>query len=208
MKKRLLQMAVALCSVSLLYADNFEIIRMTMPEVKIDGKVCRRGDTFSDKSVIAWEKGKEQVIKARNTRTMEIVRFYSTEFQRRHTASVKDYFVQNKRMSTRSIGVSLDDLAEKLEDMRFYLVDTIGIESPVPVDKVSYVASYSVGKLKVTKTLPTAGNSFLILRSMFEPYDTVGNIKLRISLCSKDLSEEYMLTDKMRIRILPKFIDE
>lgn len=208
MKKRLLQMAVALCSVSLLYADDYEIIRMTMPEVKIDGKVCRRCDTFSDKSVIAWEKGKEQVIKARNTRTMEIVRFYSTEFQRRHAASVKDYFVQNKRMSTRSIGVNLDDLAEKLEDTRFYLVDTICIESPVPLDKVSYVARYSVGKLRVTKTLPTAGNSFLIVRSMFEPYDTVGNIKLRISLCRKDLSEEYVLTDKMRIRILPKFIDD
>ena len=208
MKKRLLQMAVALCSVSLLYADNFEIIRMTMPEVKIDGKVCRRGDTFSDKSVIVWEKGKEQVIKARNTRTKEIVRFYSTEFQRKHAASVKDYFVQNKRMSTRSIGVSLDDLAEKLEDTRFYLVDTICIESPVPLDKVSYVARYSVGKLRVTKTLPTAGNSFLIVRTMFEPYDTVGNIKLRISLCSKDLSEEYVLTDKMRIRILPRFIDD
>ena len=208
MKKRLLQMAVALCSVSLLYADNFEIIRMTMPEVKIDGKVCRRGDTFSDKSVIAWEKGKEQVIKARNTRTKEIVRFYSTEFQRKHAASVKDYFVQNKRMSTRSIGVSLDDLAEKLEDTRFYLVDTICIESPVPLDKVSYVARYSVGKLRVTKTLLTAGNSFLILRSMFEPYDSVGNIKLRIYLCRKDLSEEYVLTDKMRIRILPKFIDD
>ena len=208
MMKRLLQLAVVLCSVSLLYADDYEIIRMTMPKVKIDGKVCRKGDTFSDKSVIAWEKGKEQIIKARNTKTMEIVRFYSTEFQRRHAASVKDYFVQNKRMSTRSIGVNLDDLAEKLEDTRFYLVDTICIESPVPLDKVSYVASYSVGKLKVTKTLPTAGNSFLILRSMFEPYDTVGNIKLRISLCRKDLSEEYVLTDKMRIRILPKFIDE
>lgn len=208
MMKRLLQLAVVLCSVSLLYADDYEIIRMTMPKVKIDGKVCRKGDTFSDKSVIAWEKGKEQIIKARNTRTMEIVRFYSTEFQRIHAASVKDYFVQNKRMSTRSIGVNLDDLAEKLEDTRFYLVDTIGIESPVPLDKVSYVASYSVGKLKVTKTLPTAGNSFLIVRTMFEPYDTVGNIKLRISLCRKDLSEEYMLTDKMRIRILPKFIDD
>lgn len=206
--KRLLQLAVVLCSVSLLYADDYEIIRMTMPKVKIDGKVCRKGGTFSDKSVIAWEKGKEQVIKAKNTRTKEIVRFYSTEFQRKHAASVKDYFVQNKRMSTRSIGVNLDDLAEKLEDTRFYLVDTICIESPVPLDKVSYVARYSVGKLKVTKTLPTAGNSFLILRSMFEPYDTVGNIKLRISLCRKDLSEEYVLTDKMRIRILPKFIDE
>ncbi len=208
MMKRLLQLAVVLCSVSLLYADDYEIIRMTMPKVKIDGKVCRKGGTFSDKSVIAWEKGKEQVIKAKNTRTKEIVRFYSTEFQRKHAASVKDYFVQNKRMSTRSIGVNLDDLAEKLEDTRFYLVDTICIESPVPLDKVSYVARYSVGKLKVTKTLPTAGNSFLILRSMFEPYDTVGNIKLRISLCRKDLSEEYVLTDKMRIRILPKFIDE
>jgi hypothetical protein len=208
MMRRLLQLAVVLCSVSLLYADDYEIIRMTMPKVKIDGKVCRKGDTFSDKSVIAWEKGKEQIIKARNTKTMEIVRFYSTEFQRRHAASVKDYFVQNKRMSTRSIGVNLDDLAEKLEDTRFYLVDTICIESPVPLDKVSYVARYSVGKLKVTKTLPTAGNSFLIVRTMFEPYDTVGNIKLRISLCRKDLSEEYMLTDKMRIRILPKFIDD
>ena len=206
--KRLLQMAVVLCSVSLLYADDYEIIRMTMPKVKIDGKVCRKGDTFSEQSVIVWEKGKEQVIKAKNTRTKEIVRFYSTEFQRKHAASVKDYFVHNKRMSTRSIGVNLDDLAEKLEDTQFYLVDTICIESPVPLDKVSYVASYSVGKLKVTKTLPTADNSFLILRSMFEPYDTVGNIKLRISLCSKDLSEEYMLTDKMRIRILPKFIDD
>ncbi|MBQ7452445.1 MAG: hypothetical protein IJV60_07850, partial [Prevotella sp.] len=117
-------------------------------------------------------------------------------------------FVQVKRMTTRSVGKSLDDLVDKLEDTRFYLVDTICIESPVPVEKVSYVASYSVGKLRVTKTLPTAGNSFLIVRSIFEPYDTVGNIKLRISLCSQDLSEEYMLTDKMRIRILPKFIDD
>ncbi|MBO5641336.1 MAG: hypothetical protein J5900_02760 [Prevotella sp.] len=208
MMKRLLQLAVVLCSVSLLYADNYEIIRMTMPEVKIGGKVCRRGDTFSDNSVIAWDKGKEQIIKARNTKTKEIVRFYSTEFQKRHAPSVKDYFVQVKRMSTRSVGKSLDDLVDKLEDTRFYLVDTICIESPVPVEKVSYVASYSVGKLRVTKTLPTAGNSFLIVRSMFEPYDTVGNIKLRISLCRKDLSEEYMLTDKMRIRILPKFIDD
>ena len=196
------------CMISFVFADNYEILRMNMPVVLINGKQCKKGDVFSDKSVITWEKGKEQVIKAKNTKTREIVRFYSPDFQNKQASTVKDYFMKVKQMSTRTTGLSLEELSEVLGD-KFYLVDSIGIESPIPIDGTfNYTISFIKADERVIKTLPTQGDQFYIVRSLFEPCDAIKDIIVKISLSDNDLKEEYILTDSMRIQILPMFLDD
>lgn len=211
MNKKFLQLVIVLCFSAFVYADNYEILCLNVPTIKINGKLCKKGDVFSDKSVIAWDKGKKQAIKARNTKTMEIVRFTAPEFNKKKATTVKDYLkeffkLEDEELSTRNI-----DFLESLScifDDTFYLVDSIGIESPIPLDGTNtYNISYIKDHERVTKNLPTKDDHFYIVRSLFEPCDSTEEVVVSISLKVENI-EEYVLTDSMRISILPMYLDK
>ena len=151
MKKTALIVSAMCLSITLL-ADNYKILQMNAPSVKIGNQQCKVGNVFSDESLISWTNEK-QAIKAKNLQTQQIKLFIAKAFANIEAKSVKDYFLKNSHLSTRGGIVSFSDLAEELSDT-LYLYDVIQIESPVKIDSISsYLISYEQNGEKVWRTL-------------------------------------------------------
>lgn len=130
--KKVIPMLFIMGLVTTVLADNYKILLMNTKTIKIGTRVYKKGDMFSDDSVIFWEKDK-QALKAQNLTTKEIRLFAEPEFKAKDCKTIKDYYIKNNRLSARAGGLTLSDMAEGLTGT-FYLLDTIFIESPMPVD--------------------------------------------------------------------------
>lgn len=202
MRKSLLSL-FTLSVVLTLFADNYKIIQMNTPSVKIGSREYRKGDVFSDDSIIIWSKEK-QAIKAQNLQTKEIHLFTEPDFRTKKINTIKEYYIKKNHLSARATGLSLGDLSEQLNDT-FYLLDTIRIESPIPLDSTrNYYIRYSQSNQLFEKTLPTIENYFLIVRSVFNTTDSLSDNELNAELFfrSQQVADDYLLTDSMKIVFL------
>ena len=105
-------LSLALIASLLVWADNYKILQMNTPHVKIGKRNCWKGDVFSDKSVIHWEQ-KKQAFKAQNMKTKEIKLFVETDFSAKGCKTIKDYYLKTNRLSSRgSEGSALDEISD------------------------------------------------------------------------------------------------
>lgn len=201
MRKSILLLLVS-CLVATMLADNYKILQMNTPSVKIGRRDCKKGDVFSEESRIIWSKSK-QAIKAQNLRTKEIRLFAEPAFKKTNSKSIKEYFIKTNHLSSRAIGLS--ELSEQLNET-FYLLDTIFIESPIPLDNtINYYIRYQQNDSLVEKSIPSSDNQFMIVRSLFNDIDSSyqDDFNVSIILRSIDVAEDYLLTDSMMIVLLP-----
>ncbi len=71
-----------------------------------------------------------------------------------------------------------------------------------------YYVRYRNELEEIEKLLPTESNNFMITRSLFERCDSLEDINLKILFRSKQIEEDYMLTDSMHIIFIPMSICE
>ena len=117
-------------------ANNYKILQMNTPSVKIGNQLCKKGDIFSDEEEIFWHNDK-QAFKAQNMETKEIRLFVGQDFKSKSSKSIKYYYLKTAHLSTRGSIIALSDLAEALPDT-LYLCDSITIESPVGMNSDYY----------------------------------------------------------------------
>lgn len=204
MRKALFSM-LSLAFVATLFADNYKILQMNTSSVKIGNRECKKGDVFSDDSVIVWTKEK-QAIKAQNLQTKEIHLFTEIVFKKQNVKTIKEYFIKTNRMSSRIWGFS--ELSEQLNDT-FFLLDTIRIESPIPLDSTrNYLIQYYYANTERTKILQNEDDHFIICRNLFEICDSINEYKVRVLYRARNVREDYLITDSMHIIILPLSIEE
>ena len=132
--KKMIPAILVFSLVSSLWADNYKILQMNTKNIKIGQRICKKGDVFSDDSIIHWSNGK-QAIKAQNQETKKIQLFVSMDFQKKQSKSIRDYYIKNNQLSSRIFGLA--GMEEELSGT-FFLLDTIRIDSPVPVDSTRY----------------------------------------------------------------------
>ena len=207
MKKTVLSL-LTLSFVATMFADDYKILQMNSPSVKIGNREYKKGDVFSDDSTIIWAKEK-QAIKAQNLQTKEIHLFAEPDFRTQNCKSVKEYYIKKNHLSARATGLSLGELSEQLNDT-FYLLDTIRIESPIPLDSTrNYYARYKQNDQTTEKALPTIDNFFLIIRSDFYQADSLSDeaINVKLFFRSQQVADDYLLTDSMKVVILPLEIE-
>lgn len=206
MKKSLFMMMAFLIAM-MVFADDYKILYMNMSSVMIGSRECRKGDLFSSDSTIVWTNGR-QAIKAQNLQNKEIFLFTERAFKSNSSMTIKDYLFKTKRMSSRATGLSLSELSELLTDT-FDLLDTIRFESPVPMDSTrSYYIQYIRNDSTIEKKLPTEQDDIFLSRTIFECCDSVEERNVRILFRSKSIKEDYILTDSMRIVLIPFNIDK
>ena len=201
--KKLFPIIMVVCLVTSVWADNYKILQMNTKTIKIGSRIYKKGDVFSEDSTIHWSNDK-QALKAQNMETKKIQLFVADAFQKKQSKSIKDYYIKNNRLSARSFG--LDEMVEILSET-FYLLDTIRIESPVPVDSTRYfyITFKDEGK-EVRKSMPMLDDELLIDRSMFPRADKAPETKVSMSYTCEGVDEDYLLTDSMRIIFVPKKI--
>ena len=105
MKKATLIIGTLCLSIALL-ADNYKILQMNTPSIKIGDQMYKKGDVFSDESEIVWTNDK-QAFKAQNLETKEIKLFVGQDFKSKSSKSIKDYYLKrgtydNTRLLTKS----------------------------------------------------------------------------------------------------------
>lgn len=199
---------LTLSFVAALFADDYKILQMNTPYVKIGNREYKKGDIFSDDSTIIWAKVK-QAIKAQNLQTKQIHLFAEPEFRAQKSKSIKEYFIKKNHLSARATGLSLGELSEQLNDT-FYLLDTIRIESPIPLDSTrNYFIRNKQNNQTTEKALPTIDNYFLIIRSDLYQADCLSDEAINVELFfrSQQVADDYLLTDSMKIVFLPLEIE-
>lgn len=199
--KKLIPIIMVVSLVTSVLADNYKILQMNTKTIKIGSCVYKKGDMFSEDSIIHWSNDK-QALKAQNMETKKIQLFVADAFQKNQSKSIKDYYIKNNRLSARVFGLS--EMADYLSDT-FYLLDTIYIETQVPVDSTRYfyISFHDEGK-EIRRTLPMQDDELIINRSMFPLADNYKGTNVSLSYTCKGIDEDYLLTDSMRIVIIPK----
>ena len=205
--KKLIPVLLVMGFVTTMLADNYKILLMNTMTIKIGTRVYKKGDTFSDDSIIFWEKDK-QALKAQNLRTKEIRLFAEPEFKAKGCKTIKDYYVKNNHLSTRITGQTLGDIAEGLaEEGTIYLLDTIFIESPMPVDSTRYFyISYSNEGRTEKKVLKKEEDQLIIDRSLFPITEGLSVMTISMLYYYKGIDDDYLLTDSMRVVLIPERI--
>ena len=196
------------------HADKFQVLRVnTSSDILIDGKICTKGDIFSDASRVAWKR-KYQAIEAVNLKTYDIVTFAVLENDKK-TGRIKDYdvnkenqgkdsyYVKTHHLSTRAGISTLSDLSKYLQGT-FYLMDTIYIESPVPlINTRYYYITYQQKGETVKKRLQSDENTVIIDRSLFGFAEkSCKELTVKMYFCS-EIEDDNLLTESMVIKILP-----
>jgi len=197
MRKFLVLLFVSICQS--IYADNYKILQMNASYIQIGRHKCKQGDSFSDEDRIKWSSDKE-AIKAMNLRTRQIKIFVSEAFSKAKAKSVKEFFLKSNHLSTRGGVATFSDLAEELSDT-LYILGSIPIESPVPIDSISsYVISYEDGGTK-WRNLMSTEDTFFLSSELFN--DNQKELTLSLFYRRKG-SPDFLITDKLVIILLPQ----
>lgn len=184
--------------VSSVLADNYKILRMNTEKVKIGNRIYKEGDVFSckGKPKIYWTKD-NQAIKVKNLNTKEI-----WLFTKPRPKSIWDYFVRLNPLSTREI-VTLKDLGKELSNNTFILMDSIYIESPIPMNETCYYyVVYKKNDKAIKKMLSTKDDYFIIDRTTISENDT-DDIELSVFFRREGIDDDYQLTESMKITVIP-----
>ena len=178
-------------------ADNYKILQLNTPHVKIGKRNCSKGDVFSDKSVIHWEQ-KKQAFKAQNVKTKEIRLFVESEFSAKGCKTIKDYYVKTNRLSSRGGDASaLDEISDTL-----YLCDSIFMDIPVEIDSAHYCyVVYNDKEGKVQKRLRYKDQGFFIEKDLFD--DEIQDKDIQVSLFYHTPDEEFLLKDSFTLILIP-----
>lgn len=200
MKKAVFVLSMLFLSMALL-ADNYKILQMNMPSVKIGNQICKTGDVFPDVAPILWSNEK-QAIKAMNLNTKQIKLFTARIFKDIEANSIKDYYLKNNHLSTRGGIISFSDLAEELSDT-IYLYDTMQIESPVKIDSLSsYLISYVQNGEKKWRTLMSTEKYFFLSRELFIEETDIAEHTLTLYYRKKG-TNDYIISNNIVIVLLP-----
>lgn len=199
MKKSVLILSAFCLSMAML-ADNYKILQMNTPSVKIGDQLCKKGDVFSDEAEIFWNNDK-QAFKAQNLETKEIRLFVGQDFKSRSSKSIKDYYLKTAHLSTRGSIIALSDLAEALPDT-LYLCDSIKIESPVGMNSdYYYYLKYKVDGNETDRPIKYDKRNMIIEKSVLGDY--IKDSEVPVSLYFKMRKETILVKDSMTIVIIP-----
>ncbi len=190
----------ALCLSMAMLADNYKILQMNTPSVKIGEQLCKKGDVFSDEAEIFWNNDK-QAFKAQNLETKEIRLFVGQDFKSKSSKSIKDYYLKTAHLSTRGSIIALSDLAEALPDT-LYLCDSITIESPVGMNSdYYYFIKYKIDGSDIDKPVKHDKRNLIIEKSVLGDYKKDSEVPA--SLYFNMRKEAILVKDSMTIVIIP-----
>lgn len=178
-------------------ADNYKILQINSPYVKIGKRNCSKGDVFSDKSVIHWGQ-KKQAFKALNLKTKEIKLFVESDFKAKGCKTIKEYYLKTNHLSSRGSEVSaLDEISDTI-----YLCDSIIMDIPVLMDSTHYCYMvYDNENERIQKCLKNKDQYFIIDKSLFGDKSMKEDINLRLFYHTPE--EEFLLKDSLTVVFIP-----
>lgn len=194
---------LALLVTATIWADDYKILKMNTPSIKIGKRICKSGDVFSDQDKILWSADK-QAIKVQNLKTKEIRLFVGNDFFTKKSTSIKDYYVKTNHLSTRGNMMTLEEFAEQLPDT-LYLWEDITMELPfAPEDSSFFFIAYKDKNGSDRKSmLETADDSITVSRQSFGHEEDRDEITVSFNYHDGLYGEDSVLKDTVRIIMIP-----
>lgn len=191
---------------------DYRILYMNTPTIEIGGKTLKVKDTFRPDSKIKWTSPR-QAIKVLDTETGEKRVLVADDFSKAKAQSAKaymDYVRKTKRLSTDSYAgkTPIKSLASYLND-RFYLLDTLEVETGVPTDANHYFfITYLHNGQEITKAVPNNKGVFTLTPPIFSFNGSRPGreVTVKVYYYDKTVDRVTPVCTNMRVVILPKKI--
>lgn len=191
--------------------ENYKILFLNTPNIKIGERLCRLGDCFNENEVIVWENEK-QAMKVVCTRTNKQNIILAKLNKGKRDRTLSSYLVQNKHLSAR-VGspLTVAELKNYLSDT-FYLIDSIKIPTSLLInEKKFFYLSYSYEGEVINKKLPSGKGCFIIDKMIYSidgklipPFDTT----FSVYYLNEQKGECLPLTTEMRILPVEEWINK
>jgi hypothetical protein len=192
-------------------AEDYRILNLNTSTIQIGDKVCRVGDVFESNAIIHWDpnvplQAMKVDVGGRGQRYL-----HQKEFQKYGCKTLADFLFQSKTLSRREMPLSSEqDHIEYLEGQVFMMVDTIKISSSWRVDDNNYFElSYERHGEWVKARLATDDQMNLLLTAALFDHPTLqedGTVLCRVRYVEEKYHESTLLTDKMRIILVPEHL--
>lgn len=197
-----------------LHAEQYVIETLNGEYITYRGKRLTKGSTFEDKDSLVWDNA--TALYARNTRTGNVERIRQSDFTRRRSVPLWNYFVKINHGSSRVCGdycmCSAQNEVVKLTDtvrMRIDDPDIIDVcLGRLPVSALpNYYMTYRYNGYTYTAALPLEVDELIITKQTFSPVcppSTTNNQQstLLVSVFSIDRTgKKNVISDAMVIEI-------
>jgi hypothetical protein len=211
MMKTFIKLLPALLFVFTASAEEYRILNLNTSTIQIGDKVCRVGDVFDSNAVIHWDpkvplQAMKVEIGGRGQRYL-----HQAEFQKYNCKTLADFILQSKTLSRREMPLASEqDHIEYFEGQDFMVADTIKISSNWRIDDHNYFElSYERQDEWVNTRLTTDDQMNLLLTADLFDHPTLqkdGTIRCRVRYVEETYHESTLLTDKMRVILVPQHV--
>lgn len=209
--KRILSLLALLSVLISTEATTYKVLRLNHPQIFINGKLAKAGDTFDDSAVIRWTKDKQamQVIDMDSKKRYLMVARPSEKKE----LTALEILTRTNHLSTHAPGDEVEPF-DKLEmsiAQAYDLFDQITIPTDIIVNDTHYFrATYVYGDTRITKRLKYENGCIVIDKSLFhvdnkqlEPRD----ITIDIDYVIRTPANAVFIKDNIQITAVPDHLE-
>ena len=194
-------------------AVNYKILYVNSQQIKVNGKVAKVGDVFTEKAIIKWSKDR-QAMKVIDMNTKKRYLLTSKPTEKKELTAL-DIMTRINHLSTHAPGdesmMSDFDILEYSIAPRYDLLDSIMIPTTLKVNENHYfLGSYKYGDTRISKRLNHKNGSIVIDKTLFhvdakklDPRD----ILLSIEYVIKNPNNGVMIKSNIEINVIPENLE-
>ena len=209
--KRILSLLILLTTLLPTEAANYKVLRVNHPQIYINGKTAKAGDTFNNNAVIRWTKDK-QAMQIIDTDSKKRYLMVAKPSEKKELTAL-EILTRINHLSTHDNGDETEPF-DKLEmsiASAYDLYDQITIPTDITVNSTHYFrATYEYGDTHITKRLKHENGCIVIDKSLFhidnkqlEPRD----ITLTIDYVVRAPDNAIFIKDNIQITVIPETLE-
>lgn len=209
--KRILSLLALLTILMSAKAKIYKVLRLNHPQIYINGKQAKTGDTFDEKAIIRWTKDR-QAMQVIDTNAQKRYLMVARPMEKKELTAL-EILTRVNHLSTHDQG----DEAEPFDKLEmsiapaYDLLDYIAIPTDITVNDTHYFrGTYEYGDARITKQLKYENGCIIIDKSLFhvddkrlEPRD----ITLNIDYVVRTPANAIFIKSDIQLTIIPDILE-
>ena len=193
-------------------AKEFKILFLNYPQIWINGKASKVGDTFDENAVIKWSK-ERQAMKVIDIDSKKRYLMVCKPTDKKEQ-TILSILTNVEHLSTHGPENQMVDLFDQLANniqQAYDLLDSIAIPTTIGIDKNHYfIGTYKYGDTRLIKKLSCENGNIIISKDIFfvddkklEPRDII----LRIDYVAESFNNTIFIKDNIEITVIPNLLE-
>lgn len=205
-------MTLLLAAAGMAQADTYKIVYLNSPDIRINDKPAKTGDTFNDKATISWTK-ERQAMKVYCIETKKQMLLVARDGDVKKKRDLHSLLTSTHHLSTHGPGTESTDYGKLVTSIadEYCLLDSVVVETGVALSAEKYlVASYEYGDTRIFKNMKSDGGRIIIDKSLFNVDDQVldaRDVLLDIDFVSPEGKMPMLIKQGVKILIVPETME-